>query len=275
MPNAITVSSLHCYPIKSCRGVALQTARVGAMGIEYDRQWMVVNEEGIFVAQRGDKSIGAVGIRTMCLIRVAINDPHLEINAPGMPPIFLPLAGINGTASTVRIWDSECTGIDQGNEIADWLSSYLSREVAGKYRLVRMPDEGDRRTEIGNTGVAYADGYPLLLASEASLAHLNTMTNDPIPMNRFRPNIVVTGCDPFEEDKLLNFNIGSVAFTGVKPCARCPITTIDQQTAIQGKFPLNALATFRKTPRGVIFGMNLNHRNRGMMSVGDELMVSV
>lgn len=274
MPNAITVSSLHCYPIKSCGGVALHTARIGAMGIEYDRQWMIVNEQGIFVAQRGDKSLGAVGIKSMCLISVAINALHLEINAPGMPPILLPLDGINGAASSVRVWDSVCTGIDQGDEIANWLSSYLSREVAGKYRLVRMPDKGDRRTEIGDTGVAFADGYPFLLASEASLAHLNTMTDDPIPMNRFRPNIVVTGCDAFAEDNLLNFNIGSVAFTGVKPCARCPITTIDQETAVQGKFPLNALATFRKTPRGVIFGMNLNHCNTGMISVGDELVLS-
>jgi uncharacterized protein YcbX len=270
----ITVSSIHCYPIKSCGGIELQTAVVGAMGIQYDRQWMVVNEHDIFVAQRGDKGIGAIGIKTMCLINIAITDKHLVVNAPGMNAILLPLNGISGEERKVRVWDSFCTGIDQGDEIANWFTRYLSREMAGSYRLVRMPDAGDRKTEIGDSKLAFADGYPFLLTSEASLAQLNTMTDSPIPMNRFRPNIVITGYDAFAEDGLSRFHIGDISFHAAKPCARCPITTIDQATAEQGKFPLNALATFRKTKAGVLFGMNLNHLNAGSISIGDELTIS-
>jgi hypothetical protein len=271
MRSKIIVSGLNYYPIKSCRGVSITTADIGVMGIRYDRQWMVVNENGIFVAQRGDKQLGAVGVRSMCLIEPAITTHQLVVIAPGMLPISLPLAGNSGPERSVRIWDSISTGIDQGDEAARWFTEYLSREVPGNYRLVRMPDEGTRTTERGNDKVAFADAYPFLLTSEATLDGLNGRMQEALPMNRFRPNIVVTGCDALAEDTFSEFRIRDIGFTGIKRCGRCPITTIDQHTGIAGKEPLTTLATFNRQGSNVYFGMYLTHSGSGMITLGDRL----
>ncbi len=268
----IFVSGLSYYPVKSCRGITVTSAVVGAMGIQYDRQWTVVNEDGVFVAQRGDNSIGAVGIKTMCLIEPGITGHHLVITAPGMQPLLQPLTGNSGAEKTVRVWDSLSIGIDQGDEAAQWFTEYLSREVPGSYRLVRMVDEGTRITERGNDKVAFADAYPFLLTSEATLQSLNDKMGLSLPMNRFRPNIVVSGCDVLAEDTMAGFKINDIAFAGIKRCGRCPITTIDQQTAIAGKEPLKTLATFNKEGNNVYFGMYLTHLGAGVISVGDRLV---
>ena len=270
--GSIIVSGLYYYPVKSCRGVALNSAVVGEMGIQYDRQWMVVNEDGVFVAQRGDSAIGAAGVKTMCLIEPVITDHHLVLTAPGMQPLSLPLAGNSGAERRVRVWDSFSIGIDQGDEAAAWFTEYLSREVPGSYRLVRMPDEGMRATERGNDKVAFADASPFLLTSEATLQSLNEKMGLELPMNRFRPNIVVKGCEVLEEDTIGSFSINNMGFMGIKRCGRCPITTIDQQTAIAGKEPLRTLATFNKEGNNVYFGMYLTHTGTGIISVGDKLV---
>ncbi len=288
MTQTIKVKSLHMHPVKSCGGIALDRVQIGPMGINHDRQWMVVNEHGIFCAQRGDAQLGATGIRTMCLIKARYGVSGFVLSAPGMPDLILPFGGLIGKERVVRVWRSTCSAIDQGDEAAEWFTEYLSREVPGIYRLVRMPNYGTRKTEIGNAGVGFADGYPFLTTSQASLDALNATANAAIPMDRFRPNIVLEGCDPFFEDSLLGrkFMIGDVLFTGVKPCVRCPITTINQDTAEQGKFPLNMLAKHHEkfhgpllaqmgtsAPKGAIFGMNLNHLNLGTVSKGDVLKV--
>lgn len=270
----ITVSGLYCYPVKSCGGISLETAHVGKKGILFDRQWMVVNHDGMFVAQRGDKKLGAVGIKTMCLIKTSISHGSLVLEAPNMPMIFLPLSGFDGSTQKVQVWKDVCEGIDQGDEIAQWLSIYLSREVPGIYRMVRMPDYMERKTHKGNGSVAFADGYPFLMISEASLNDLNNRLADRLPMNRFRPNIVIKGCEPFWEDNIANFSIDEINFTSIKPCVRCPITATNQETAERGKEPLKTLATFRfqKQYGGVTFGMNLVHTGSGSISLGSRLI---
>ena len=273
MKNAdLIVSGLYCYPVKSCGGIELANAEIGIMGIRYDRQWMVINDQNVFVAQRGDTNLGATGVKTMCLIRPSITAEHLALNAPGMEPLIVLLAGASGKECNVRVWDSLSVGIDQGDEAARWFTEYLSREVPGNYRLVRMPDESTRSTELGGDKVAFADGYPFLLASEETLASLNAQMGEPLLMNRFRPNIVIRGGHSLIEDTIGSFKIRDIAFTGIKRCARCPIPTIDQLTAIAGKEPLKTLATFNREGNNVYFGMNLVHTGTGTISVGDRLV---
>lgn len=266
-----TISSLHIYPIKSCRGIALNEAVVGNMGIMYDRQWMVVNEHNVFVAQRGDRGLGAIGIKTMCLIEPGIAGGQMVVNARGMQPLYLPLEGLPGEERMVRVWDSVSMGIDQGDEAAAWFSQYLGREVPGHYRLVRIPDAGTRETEMGNDQVAFADAYPFLLTSVETLASLNQLMDHDLPMNRFRPNIVITGGEPLMEDGIGSFRVGDIGFRGIKRCGRCPITTIDQLTSQAGKEPLKTLATFNNDGKNVYFGKYLVHSGTGVIRVGDEL----
>ncbi len=268
----IHITAMYCYPVKSCRGIALQTAEVGVMGIKYDRQWMVVNEHNVFVAQRGDSHHGAIGVKSLCLVETAITTTTLVLNAPGMPELELPLKGVDGVQKTVRVWDSLSLATDQGDEAADWLSAYLSREVPGNYRLVRMPDPGTRKTELGDDLVGFADGYPFLLAADETLASLNALMPEPLPMNRFRPNLVIAGAEPLFEDRIGQFRIRDIAFTGIKRCGRCPITTIDQTTAVSGKEPLHTLATYNREGNNVYFGMNLVHKGTGILHLGDYLI---
>ena len=242
------------------------------MGILYDRQWMVVNEHNVFVAQRGDRGLGAIGIKTMCLIEPGIAGGQLVVNAPGMQPLYLPLGDLLGEERMVRVWDSVSMGIDQGDEAAAWFSQYLGHEVPGHYRLVRMPDAGTRETEMGGDQVAFADAYPFLLTSVETLASLNQLMAQALPMDRFRANIVITGGEPLMEDGLGSFRVGDIDFRGIMRCGRCPITTINQLTAQSGKEPLKTLATFNNDGNNVYFGKYLVHSGTGVIKVGDELV---
>ncbi|MDE3154302.1 MAG: MOSC domain-containing protein [Acidobacteriota bacterium] len=266
----LTVSALHVYPLKSCRGLSLDRATVGRMGLQYDRQWMFVDERGMFVAQRGDGRLG-VEVRTLCLVRTALAGGLLRVTAPDMPPLELPLAGLAGAEVPVQVWQSRTIGIDQGPEAEAWATTYLGRERPGRYRLVRMPDEGHRLSKKGPAELAFADGYPFLIISEASLEDLNRRLAEPLPMNRFRPNIVLRGCAPYGEDTLDALRIGSVELMGMPLCPRCPIPTTNQETGERGKEPLRTLATYRRGEDGsVLFGRNFSHRTEGEIAVGDE-----
>ncbi len=276
---SIVITGLYCYPVKSCRGIPLTTAVVVEMGIRYDRQWMVINERNVFVAQRGDAMLGASGIKTMCLIETGLTPQYLTLSAPGMEPLQLPLGGYDGEVKPVHIWDAVCGCIDQGDEAAHWLTEFLSREMPGRYRLVRMPDDGIRATELGNSKVAFADAYPFLLTSEESLGYLNSHLAVPLPMNRFRPNIVIKGGGPFAENTIGKFTINGIGFDGVKRDGRCSITTIDQMTAVAGVEPLRSFATLKQDGKylfregnGVYFGMYLAHSATGTISLGDRLI---
>jgi uncharacterized protein len=265
------VSALHIYPVKSCGGLSLSEGRIGRMGLERDRQWMFVDDSGMFVAQRnGDSGLGAA-VSTMCLIRTGFDGDMLQLTAPEMPPLRVPIAGSDGPRRSVRVWNSHTEGADQGEAAAEWATSYLGRERPGRYRLVRMPDAGIRTAKIGTSELAYGDAYPFLIISEESLADLNARLASPLPMDRFRPNIVLRGCKPYEEDRLDRVRIGGVAFQGMTLCVRCPITTTNQQTGERGKEPLRTLATYRRSPGGVIFGRNFNHAGEGIVRIGDAV----
>ena len=269
---SLSVAGLVVYPVKSCGGISLTEARVGRMGIRHDRQWMVTDDHGMFVAQRAEGRRG-VGIRTMCLVATAIEGDRLVLTAPDMPSLSLPLAGEDGPRAEVQVWASRTTAVDQGPGAAAWFTEYFSRERPGLYRLVRMPDDGVRVPTDGDSALAFADGYPFLIVSDASLADLNRRLAEPLPMNRFRPNIVITGGPAYGEDDVAAYEIGGITFEGMTTCVRCPITTTDQATAVRGVEPLRTLATYRRDDDGVTFGRNFNHRGEGTLKIGDRVRV--
>jgi uncharacterized protein YcbX len=268
----IRVSELNCYPIKSCQGFSLKTAEIERTGIRFDRQWIVVNESGMFVAQRGDRGLG-IGIKSMCLVKTSIQYDNLVLTAPNMPQISVPLVGANGAIVEVQVWKRKYIAMDQGEDIAAWFSDFLSREKPGAYRLVRIANDEVGKTKSGGGEIAFVDEYPLLVISQPSLDDLNQRMPEPLPMNRFRPNIVITGCKPYEEDRIAHMRIGGVEFRGTTLCVRCPITTINQLSAERGKEPLKTLATYRKTKDGVVFGRYFSHSCAGTIAVGDFVEV--
>lgn len=267
----ISIGALYVYPVKSCRGIPLTEAHVGRMGIRHDRQWMVVDENGMFVAQRSNGA--GVAVTSLCLVTTAIRDNTLRLEAPGMPPLDLLLAGAPGATRSVQVWNSHTIGVDQGDDAAGWVSTFIARERPGHYRVVRMPDHERRTPKRGDSALAYGDGYPFLIASSASLADLNARLETPLPMDRFRPNIVLDGCSPYQEDHLDRLSMNGIRFAGMNLCLRCAITTTDQMTGERSKEPLRTLATYRRTPDGVVFARNYNHTGDGTLRVGDGVSV--
>ena len=261
------VTGLFLYPVKSCRGLSVPSAAADDHGFVGDRRFMVVNEaDGLFLTQRSHPR--------MALIETSLTSTVLFLSSPGRGSVTVPLDASAGQRR-VTVWKSTTSADDCGDESAEWLSNFLG----GSLRLVRMGGTFQRPivkpTAQPGDVVSFADGYPFLAISEASLADLNARLKQPLPMNRFRPNLVVTGCAAFAEDSWTKIRIGSAVFRSAGPCARCPITTTDQLTAERGKEPLKTLATYRRDPEDpadVNFGINLIHETkRGTVHVGDAV----
>ncbi|MBS2003781.1 MAG: MOSC domain-containing protein [Cyanobacteria bacterium SZAS LIN-5] len=264
----IEVSELNFYPIKSCRGTTLDTAQIALRGIDHDREWLVVNATtNNFITQRE--------IAKMCLIEPQVSEDGkvLTLNAPGMEKIIVPVTEEFGQRR-VTVWSNACRADDQGDAAAQWFSRYLGEDC----RLVRMSDthkrQVDQRYAKRKTDqVGFADGFPILLISEESLNDLNNRLPTALPMNRFRPNIVVKGCEAFAEDSWKTIKIGELLFDVVKPCARCVITTIDQSSAEKSPEPLKTMNLFRNKGNKLMFGQNIVHHSAGKISTGDVLEV--
>lgn len=262
----LQLSGLTIYPVKSAAGIGLSRAEVVARGLAGDRRWMVVDPQGKFITQRS--------VPAMALIRVTLGPAALQLAAPGQPNLVLPAAlAANGEEVSVAVWGDRCLALAAGSEADDWLSQVLQRPC----RLVYMPDQCQRPTAQGQFGgeklVSFADAYPFLLISEASLAALNQRLEEPVPMDRFRPNLVVRGCDAFAEDRWQRIRIGEVLFELPKGCDRCSIPGVDQRTGIQQREPLLTLAQFRRWDGKIWFGQNLVQCNLGRLSLGDEVEV--
>lgn len=263
-----SVTGLYYYPIKSCGGWRVEQAEVVAQGLKHDRELMVVEAAtGEVITQRE--------IARMALVVPRIDDNTLRVEAPQMAALEIPLIK-EGPHVKADIWKDKVETIDQGDEVAGWFSEYLKTEC----RLVRMAPGFMRKispnhaiTEQDHTN--FADGYPILIISEESLADLNSRMDEALPMNRFRPNIVIAGSGiPFGEDKMKKIALGEVILHIVKPCARCAITTTDQETTLRGKEPLKTLATYRRDAQGgVLFGQNVIQENQGVLRVGDKVKV--
>ena len=262
----ITLSSLTYYPIKACRGFEVSESRVERMGLADDRRMMVVTPEGKFLTQRERPRLA--------LVTPALSNNSLTLSAPNFDSIQFPIQK-SGTPTPVDIWGSKGVhAIDQGEESAGWFSDWLGVSV----RLVHVSDGYKRKSNPEYTVSAedhtgFADGYPILIISEESLLDLNSRLDSVLPMNRFRPNIVVKNCEPFAEDTWKRIRIGGVEMALVKPCPRCVVTTIDKETLEKSKEPLKTLSTYRNQEDGAMFGMNAIPLNEGEVKVGMNVEV--
>lgn len=277
----LTIQDLLIYPIKSLGGVSVSEALVEEKGFRYDRRYMLVTTaddpdgEGKFITQRTHHH--------MTLIDVSIVGERLHVwhrHQPGAI-LALPLDGPAGTTAikSVSVWDSEDVGaITVSAEADQWFSNALGRPC----QLVFMPDTTRRpvepkyalRDEEGQpSAVSFADGFPYLLIGQASLDELNRRLDQPIGMERFRPNLVVSGSEPYAEDSWYQFRVDNLSFYGVKPCARCVLTTIDPQTGQKGKEPLKTLATYRQFGHKILFGQNVLATGQGMLRVGQSIEI--
>jgi uncharacterized protein YcbX len=244
------VEDLFIYPFKSARGIRRSSVRIIPTGFEWDRHWMAVDQNNRFISQRTHPRLAQ--------IVPELASEHLFLTAPGMQPLDLPLSAQGGPVS-VRVWDDVCSGLDQGDEAAGWLSQCLAAEV----RVVRVLAAPDRHANPKWAGsdahpMTFADGYPILVCNRASLEDLNTRMPEAIPMERFRPNIVLGGLPAFAEDRIDSLRLGDIELRLVKPCTRCIITSTDQVTGDRTTNPLPVLRTFRfdRNLHGVAFGEN-------------------
>jgi uncharacterized protein YcbX len=246
------VASLHVYPVKSCRGITVDSYLLTDTGPEWDRRWMIVKPGGMFITQRSHPA--------MATIAVTIHGRTLRLAAPGRAPLEIDVDH-GGFSGPVTVWSSQCLGIDAGDAAAEWLSAVLGEPL----RLVRQDPARPRHADPGYAGsdghlVSFADGYPFLMISRASLAELNRRLPAPIPMARFRPNIVIEGVAAHAEDAMTRFRAGPVVLRGVKHCDRCAIPTTDQETGARDpqQEPIRTLKTYRhdRVLRGVTFGQN-------------------
>jgi len=263
------LSEIHVYPVKSLGGFSLTEAIVERRGLRHDRRWMLVDEDGKFVTQRE--------IPKMALLSTAIEPDHLVVFSKQHPaervwvPLEIPLESL--PKQMVEIWSDRCAAHVLPGPINEWFSDILEQ----KLRLVHMPETthrwADGRYAPKGQYVSFADGFCYLIIGQASLDDLNSRLAEPLPMNRFRPNLVFTGGDPFEEDDWSDFQVGSVPFRAIKSCGRCPITTTDQDTAQRAAEPLQTLATYRRRGNKVLFGRDVVWMGEGdaQIQVGDKI----
>ncbi|MBV6522637.1 MAG: putative protein YcbX [Gemmatimonadaceae bacterium] len=265
----ITVTQLHVYPVKSCRGVSIATMELDDRGPIEDRRWMVVDADGRFLTQREHPRLA--------LVSVELTDEGVRLSAPGHSSTMVSRPLPTGTDFVTHVWGDEVAVRPAGVTSERWISAFLDRPA----RLVHLPDESVRAMRAEYAGaitaprrVTLCDGAPLLLIGSASLDDLNARLPAPLPMNRFRPNVVVSGARPFAEDGWTSIRIGDVTFEVAKPCARCVTTTVDQATGETGVEPLRTLATYRRRGAGVLFGQNIAHHAPGVLRLGDVLRIS-
>jgi uncharacterized protein YcbX len=259
------LSGISVYPVKSARGIALAQSEVDAFGLRYDRRWMVVDRSGQFLSQRSHSRLA--------LVVPSILSGALRIDAPGMPTLETPLNPSPTVATQVTVWNDTCGATWLGEKAASWFSNFLGSTCS----LVHMDPDVVRPANPAfappGSRVSFADGFPFLLISEESLTDLNRRLAEPLPMNRFRPNLVVAGGEPYQEDRWSRIEIGGIGLRVVKPCGRCVVTTTDQTTGERGKEPLRTLATYRKRNGEVMFGQNVVHEGTGRLRVGNAVVL--
>lgn len=251
MTTIATVTSLFVYPVKSSRAIAKPRVRVTWTGFEWDRQWMVIDGKGTFLSQRTHPQLAR--------IVPEVTPTALVLTALDLPSLQLPLANGGGERIAVRVHRDPCVGLDQGPVANEWVSRALGQAV----RLVRVPPNSERRANPAFAGtvpapMGFADGYPVLVCNQASLDDLNERMPEAIPMERFRPNIVLEGLPAWAEDRIDSIRVGDLTLRLVKPCTRCTIPSIDQQTGRASTDPTPVLKTFRfnKELLGISFGEN-------------------
>jgi MOSC domain-containing protein len=264
MPN---LSSIHIYPLKSSAPIARTEATVELRGLSHDRRWMVVDAQGKMLTGRQ--------LPKLTLVTATPDGNSLALQAPGMPVLRLDPPAPNAARLNTLIWDDPVAPLFADVAAHSWISTFLGQQC----RIVYMDSECVRVTDPNyatpGDEVSLADGFPLLLISQAAVDHLNTKLKQHVSILRFRPNLVVSGTRPHAEDGWKRIRIGETEFDLVKPCVRCVFTTVDFE---RGELdpsgePLRTMLTYRRTPKGVTFGQNLIPRRLGTLRVGDEIQV--
>jgi len=263
------LTRIFVYPIKSCRGIAVDSADVGVRGLAGDRRYMLVDASGRFLTQRRHPR--------MALIETALADDAIEVRAPGREPLRLPpaLTAAGHDSCRVRIWNDtvEATLADAATNI--WFSEFMGFACGLVYLADHQHRPVSNEAARFDDEVGFADGAPVLLISEASLEDLNRRLESPVGMERFRPNLVVSAARPHDEDGWSAITVGSARLDVAWPCSRCVLTTIDPATGERhpGNEPMTTLTAYRRRDRSVYFGQNLIPRALGTIAVGDECIV--
>ncbi len=260
MDLKVFLSQMFIYPVKSLAGIEVTRWPVVETGFLYDRQWMLVDQDNRFLSQRH--------MPKMALIKTALSESELILSAPGQADIFVPLQSESDHELEVEIWRDHCRASLLEQQVDEWFSEFLNVSC----RLVFQPDDAIRRVDPDyareTDRVAFSDGFPFLLTTNASLESLNQAMGLSLPMIRFRPNLVVSGCEPYAEDCWQEIRIGELNFRLPKPCSRCIVPTIDPETAERGKEPMKTLQKLRKWEHHVYFGQNAIHDQSGELAVG-------
>jgi uncharacterized protein len=263
----LTLSKIFIYPIKSLGGIALTSARVLEKGLQYDRRWMLVDRDGVFLTQRI--------YPRMALLKVALDHEHIFITnkTNGEQLSFFVETVAVGDSIRATIWNDQVDVIEVDPMLSEWFSKQLDIDC----RLVSFPENHPRpvdpKYKINDEHVSLADAYPFLIIGQSSFDDLNSRLSEEIKIERFRPNFVFTGGEPYEEDGWKNISIGDNRFVGVKNCARCVLITVDQDTAEKGVEPLQTLSKYRKSENKVLFGQNLVAIDFGNVAVGDQIIL--
>jgi uncharacterized protein YcbX len=260
----LTLTEIWIYPIKSLGGIRLTSAKVMPKGLQYDRRWMLTDENGIFMTQRDHPQ--------MALLKTRLSDGHLIVTYKEKS-IEVSLNPADKTNQQVKIWDDTVTAFEVDEEVSKWFSN----NVGTTCKLVYFPEQNarpvDSKYKINDENVSLADAYPFLIIGQSTLDDLNHRLAQPVPMNRFRPNFVFTGGDAFEEDTWRNFFIGQTRFVGVKLCARCILPTTDQETAVRTSEPIKTLSTYRTRNNKIYFGQNLVALDNNEIKIGDKIKI--
>jgi len=259
------LTEIWIYPVKSLGGIRLQKANVLPKGLEYDRRYMLVDENNRFITQRV--------FPQLALFKLTLDDNVFTV-AHGNDTIDLPKQPeLNDKLTTVTIWDDAVEAVELDQKYNQWFTDRAGIQC----KLIFFPEGNERPVDKdfakNNEQVSLADGYPFLIIGQSSLDELNTRLEVSVPMNRFRPNFVFEGGKPFEEDNWVDIKIGGNGFTGLKLCARCVLTTVNQETGQMGKEPLATLSRFRKVGSKVNFGQNLVARDHLEVNEGDTIEV--
>lgn len=256
------VTGLFIYPVKGFRGISLSSAKCTPEGLEHDRLWMVVDDSGNFLTQRE--------YEIMTQFHTALLPEGIKITFQNSS-ITIPYSYNGGVSEKFLVWNDECYGFYAEDHINEWLTGCLGVNA----KLVSMDKskkrKADSRYAKNDESVSFADGFPYLILGEASLEFLNSKLENPISIDRFRANIVFSGGSANEEDYWKEFSVGSAEFLGAKPCARCNVITINQQTGAKTTEPLRTLSSYRKESNKVNFGMNLLLKSEGIINVGDQI----
>ena len=259
------MSEINIYPIKSLGGISLQSAEAEERGLRHDRRLMIVDDTNRFITQRSYPQMALLKVERKSNL-LTVTHKHNKLS-----PLTIPALPYDEEEVVVQIWRDNVRALKFENEVNKWFTEAISIKCS----LVYMPDTTKRKTNpdfAKDKIVSFADGYPFLIIGEESLNELNNHLTDTLPMNRFRPNFVISGGNPFDEDNWKKVRMGDAEFKVVKPCARCSVTTVNQETGKRGKEPLKTLAQFRNNNGYVLFGQNMVCERTGTVNVGDDML---